>query len=76
MGVPAVAQRVKDLALLQLWHRLQLWLRFDPRPRNFHMPRTRPKKLKKIKKEYKMNKFHLKELKVEFPSWLSGNESD
>ena len=31
VGVPAVAQWVKDLALLQLW------LIFDPWPGNFHM---------------------------------------
>ena len=28
-GVPTVAQWVKDLALPQLWHKSQLWLRFD-----------------------------------------------
>ena len=38
----AVAQvaaevQVQSLALLQLWCRLQLWLGFDPRPRNFPM---------------------------------------
>ena len=27
-----MAQHVKDLALSQLWHRLQLWDIFDPRP--------------------------------------------
>lgn len=27
-----MAHRVKDLALSQLWHRLQVWERFDPRP--------------------------------------------
>lgn len=27
-----MAKHVKDLALSQLWHRLQLWERFDPRP--------------------------------------------
>lgn len=27
-----VLQQVKDLALSQLWHRLQVWVRFDPRP--------------------------------------------
>ena len=32
-----MAQRVEDLALLQLWHRLQLQLRFSPWPKNFHM---------------------------------------
>ena len=28
---------VKDLVFPQLWHRSQLWLRFDPYPGNFHM---------------------------------------
>ena len=28
-----MAQRVKDLALQKLWHRLQLWLGLDPWPR-------------------------------------------
>ena len=37
-GVPAVAQRVRDPALPQLWRRPQLWLRFSPWPGNFHMP--------------------------------------
>ena len=29
---------LKDPALLQLWRRSQLWLTFNPWPRNFHMP--------------------------------------
>ena len=37
LGVPAVAQWVKDLALPQLWHKSKLHLRFDPCPRNFLM---------------------------------------
>ena len=37
-----MAQRVKDPALLQLWHGSQLWLRFTFWPRNFHMPQVRP----------------------------------
>ena len=37
-GVPVVAQWVNDLALLQLQCGSQLWLGFDPWPRNFHMP--------------------------------------
>ena len=40
-----VAQWVKDLALSLLW------LRFDPRPGNFHIPPVQPKK-KKEKKTY------------------------
>ena len=37
---------LKDLALLQLWHRFKLWLRFSPQPENFHMPQVWPKILK------------------------------
>ena len=48
-GVPAVAQWVKDLALLQLWRRLQLWLGFDSWPGNFYMPWVWPKKKNKTK---------------------------
>ena len=29
---------LKDLALLRLWHRSQLWIGFNPWPGNFHMP--------------------------------------
>ena len=42
-------QQVKDLALPQLWHRLPLWLRFDPWPGTFHMPWVQLKKKKKIR---------------------------
>ena len=42
-GVPAVVQWVKNLVLPQLWYRLQLWLKFDPWPGNFHMPWAQPK---------------------------------
>ena len=42
---------VKDLVLLQLRCSLQLHLRFDPRPRNFHMLQVQPKKKKKKKKK-------------------------
>lgn len=28
---------LKHLVLPQLWHRMQLWPGFSPRPRNFHM---------------------------------------
>ena len=35
--IPGPVQWVKDLALPQLWHRLQLSLEFNPWPRNFHM---------------------------------------
>ena len=35
-SIPSLVQWVKDPALLQLWLRSQLWLRFDPTC--FHMP--------------------------------------
>ena len=41
--VPTVEQQVKGLALLHLWHRSQLQLRFNPWPRNFHMLQVWPK---------------------------------
>ena len=56
-----MAQWVKDLVLLQLWCRLQLWLEFDPWPRNIHMPWVA------AKKEKKMMKFSLRE---EFSMYL------
>ena len=37
-GVSAAAQWVKDPLLPKRWHRLQLWLRFHPWSRNFHVP--------------------------------------
>lgn len=37
IGIPAVAQWVKDLVLLLLWHRSKLWLRLGPWPGNVHM---------------------------------------
>ena len=33
---------LKDLLLLQLWHRSELRLGFSPWPGNLHMPRLRP----------------------------------
>ena len=48
--IPSLAHLVKDLALLQLWHRLQFWLRFNSWHRNFHMPQGWPKKKKEKKK--------------------------
>ena len=44
VGVPSTAQWVKDPALLQLGHGLQLQLIFDPGPGNCHMPWMQPKK--------------------------------
>lgn len=54
MGSSLAAQRVKDLALLELWHRLQLQHDFDPWPSNFHLPRVWAKKErgKKINDEW------------------------
>ena len=46
-GVPATVQWSKDLALPQLWCRAQLWLGFDPWPRNFNMLQLQTKKKKK-----------------------------
>ena len=42
-----MVQRVKDLVLLQLWHRSQLQFRFNPWPENYHMPRVWLKKQKR-----------------------------
>ena len=46
---------VKNIALSQLWHRLQLQLRFHPWCRNFHMPRVWLKKREKKKKQLRNN---------------------
>ena len=51
-----MAQQVKDLALPQLWPRLQLWHVFDPWLWNFHMLQVWPKNLKKKKKKKKREK--------------------
>ena len=40
---------LKDPTLPQRWHRLQLWLGFNPWPENFHMPWVWPLKKKKKK---------------------------
>lgn len=42
---------VKDLALLQMWHRLQLGPGFDPWPGNLHMSRMWSKRKKKEKSD-------------------------
>ena len=46
-SIPCPAQWVKEPALLQLLHRSQLWLGFDPYPWNFHLPGVWPKKKEK-----------------------------
>ena len=43
-GSSLVVQQVKDMVLLELWHRLQLRCKFNPWPSNFHMPWTWTKK--------------------------------
>ena len=45
------AEWVKDLELLQLWHRSKLWFGFVPWPRIFHVPWVQPKKKEKKKKK-------------------------
>ena len=47
--VQSVAQgrELKKLALLQLQHRSQLWIGFNPWPENFHMPLVWPQELDK-----------------------------
>ena len=42
-SIPGPVQWLKDPAMLQLWCRLQLWLRLG----NFHMPQVQLKKMKK-----------------------------
>ena len=37
---PAWCLGLRDPALLQLWHRSQLWLTFNAWPGNFHMPQA------------------------------------
>ena len=51
-----MVKQVKDMVLSLLWLRLLLWHRFDPWPRNFHMPGELPKKTKK--KKQKKQKTH------------------
>ena len=42
----------KDPVLLQLWHSLQPWLRFDLWPGNFHMSQVWPRKKTKMQSKY------------------------
>ena len=53
IGVPAMAQWLKDLTLKQLWRTQQLQLGFSPWPGNVHMPWVWPKKKKNKIKERK-----------------------
>ena len=48
-SILGLVQWIKNLELLQLWHRSHLWLGFDPWPRNFHVPRRQLKKKKNNK---------------------------
>ena len=57
-------QWVKDPVLPWFWYRSQLWLWFDPWPRNFHMPQVRP--LKK-KKKNTLHFYHLFSTLLIFP---------
>ena len=43
LGVPTVAQWVKNPEFPELW------LRFDPWPENIHVPRVQPKKTPQLK---------------------------
>ena len=43
-GSSLVAQWVKALTLVQLWHRSQLWHQYNPWPSNLHMPGMWPQK--------------------------------
>ena len=46
-----MAQQIKDLALSVLWLGLELWYRFNPLPRNFHMLQAQPTTPHQRKKE-------------------------
>ena len=50
--IPSLAQWFKDPALLQLWHRLLLWLEFNPWPGGFPYTSGVVKKGKKILEMY------------------------
>ena len=52
-----MARWVKDLMLLQLWHRSHLWFRFYHWPGNFHMPQMQPKN--KIRSKFKIIQVNL-----------------
>ena len=71
-SIPSLAQRVKDPAMLQLWHRSQMQLRSDPCPGNFVRCGDQKRKKKKKGEDETLKFGDLKE----FPSWCSGNESD
>ena len=49
LGTSLVVQHFKDPLLSLQWLRLLLWHRFNPWPRNFHLPQEQQKKKKKKK---------------------------
>ena len=56
--------QLRDLALPQLQKRLQLWLRFSPWPKNFHMPwvqlfKKKKKFQNKMLENYSKTEYHL-----------------
>ena len=56
-SIPSLAQWVKDLAVLQMYHRLQLQLRFDPWPVNtFAMGKEKKRERKKEERKNEGNK--------------------
>ena len=58
-SIPHPAQWVKDPALPQLWHWLQLCLGFDPWPWYFHMLWVWPKKTLTTKLHLKLHSIHI-----------------
>ena len=62
--LPGPTQWVKDLALLQLWCRSQLWLRIHPWPGNFQMLQEWQKKKKKKKKKRKQLRSKVRKGKI------------
>ena len=73
-----VAPWVKDPALLLLWHRLMVWSRFNPCPRNFCMLQVGCKQKKRGKEGNREERGGREEerKREEFLSWFRGNESD
>lgn len=44
LGSSLAVQQVRDVALLHLWHKPQIWCRFNPWSKNFHALWVWPKK--------------------------------
>ena len=69
--IPSLAQWIKDPALPWLWHRSQLWLGFDPCPRNSNVPHVNQKKKKKKKIiKSKLNRSTLQRITTPFAAGL------